>query len=196
MPITWTCPCGKSLRVADEYAGKRVKCPVCNGVSMAPKPEPAFEVVENTAALTSPPQKPATVRAQLVEVSDEEDEPPKKKRRADQHDEEERPGNKRRDDDDDEDRPRKRRRDDDDEDDRPWKKKTQKKAEQKTHNTGLEHHVLNGGVVGGMLAMLGAVVWFVVGLLNDVLFFYPPILFVIGLVAVIKGTIGGNKDES
>ena len=48
MPITVSCPCGKKLRVADEHAGKRVKCPACQAVSTvpAPEPEPEFEIVE------------------------------------------------------------------------------------------------------------------------------------------------------
>lgn len=52
---------------------------------------------------------------------------------------------------------------------------------------GFEKSLLNSGVAGGLLAMIGAVVWFVAGLMNDVLFFYPPILFVIGLGAFFKG---------
>jgi hypothetical protein len=51
----------------------------------------------------------------------------------------------------------------------------------------LEGHLLNSGVGGGILAMIGAVVWFIAGLMNGVLFFYPPILFVIGLGAFFKG---------
>jgi hypothetical protein len=48
------------------------------------------------------------------------------------------------------------------------------------------------GAAGGVLMMVGAVVWFVVGLANDTLFFYPPVLFVIGLVAFVKGLSGGR----
>jgi phage FluMu protein Com len=48
MPITFSCTCGKTLRVADEHAGRRIKCPACNAIGTAPKPEPepVFEVVE------------------------------------------------------------------------------------------------------------------------------------------------------
>jgi hypothetical protein len=50
MPITISCPCGKKLRVADEHAGKRVKCPACQAVSTVPapesEPEPEFEIIE------------------------------------------------------------------------------------------------------------------------------------------------------
>lgn len=55
---------------------------------------------------------------------------------------------------------------------------------------GFEAGVLSGGVIVGGLVMLGAVVWFVVGLAAGFMFFYPPILFVIGLVAFIKGLLG------
>lgn len=56
-----------------------------------------------------------------------------------------------------------------------------------------EGNVLNGGVMGGVLAMVGAVVWFVAGLAADVIFFYPPILFIIGLVAFFKGLAEGSS---
>jgi hypothetical protein len=42
-------------------------------------------------------------------------------------------------------------------------------------------------VLGGAGMMVGAVVWFVVGWMAGRIFFYPPILFVIGIVALIKG---------
>jgi predicted lipid-binding transport protein (Tim44 family) len=51
---------------------------------------------------------------------------------------------------------------------------------------------LNAGVVGGALMMLIAVVWFVGGLFAGILFFYPPILFVIGIIAMVKGMFGGG----
>jgi hypothetical protein len=37
--------------------------------------------------------------------------------------------------------------------------------------------------------MVIAVVWFVLGLMGGIIFFYPPILFVIGIAALIKGII-------
>lgn len=58
----------------------------------------------------------------------------------------------------------------------------------------LEGSVFNSGMAGGLLAMVGAVVWFVAGLMNDVIFFYPPILFVIGLGAFFKGMAGGSQE--
>lgn len=40
---------------------------------------------------------------------------------------------------------------------------------------------------GKQLMMLGAIVWFVLGLMGGVIFFYPPILLIIGLVSLIGG---------
>ncbi|MFO0943170.1 MAG: hypothetical protein U0930_20735 [Pirellulales bacterium] len=45
---------------------------------------------------------------------------------------------------------------------------------------------------GGLLTMLGATVWFVVGLAANRIFYYPPVLFIIGLVAVLKGFFDGE----
>lgn len=44
-----------------------------------------------------------------------------------------------------------------------------------------------GKIVTGIAMMAGAVVWFFGGLLAGVIFFYPPVMFVLGLVALING---------
>lgn len=36
MPIEFGCPCGKTLRVRDDLAGERVKCPVCGEIRNVP----------------------------------------------------------------------------------------------------------------------------------------------------------------
>jgi len=48
------------------------------------------------------------------------------------------------------------------------------------------------GMLGGIAMMAIAVVWFVVGWYAGYIYYYPPILFCIGLYALIKGTITGN----
>ena len=68
MPITLNCPCGKTLRVADEHAGKRVKCPICHAVIEPPEPEPVFEVVDEPA--TRPVAAPPAAKPR----ADDEDE--------------------------------------------------------------------------------------------------------------------------
>jgi|ERR1700722_2416697 len=218
MPLTWTCTCGKSLRVADELAGKRVKCPACNGVSTVPQADPGFEVVEETDLQPSPPPQPkpapARVRAVVANeenqsrrrqlIDDEEEERPRKKRlqndEDDEHEDERSKKNRKRDEEDDEKPWKKRGKEDDDDEDEeePRKKKKQLKKGKKVENDGhfrMEHGILNAGVLGGLAAMVGAVIWFVVGLIAlDRIFFYPPILFVLGLVAMIKGIVNRNED--
>lgn len=51
---------------------------------------------------------------------------------------------------------------------------------------------LEKGVLGGVLMMIIAVVWFVVGWTAGYIFYYPPILFIIGLVGLIRGVAQGN----
>jgi len=48
------------------------------------------------------------------------------------------------------------------------------------------------GVLGGLIMMVIAVIWFFAGLSIGIVFFYPPILFVIGVYAFFKGIITGN----
>ena len=47
--------------------------------------------------------------------------------------------------------------------------------------------------VSRALMMVIAVVWFVGGLAADIIFFYPPVLFIVGLVAFFKGLAGGES---
>ena len=48
------------------------------------------------------------------------------------------------------------------------------------------------GVIGGVIMMGVAILWFFGGLYIGLIFFYPPILFLIGLYTFIKGLITGN----
>jgi hypothetical protein len=61
-----------------------------------------------------------------------------------------------------------------------------------SHGFGLEHRGWDAGMLGG-LAMMGiAALWFVLGLACGYIFFYPPILFVIGLIGFFRGLFNGN----
>ena len=52
--------------------------------------------------------------------------------------------------------------------------------------------VFDGGMISGMVMMIVAVVWFFGGLLVGIIWFYPPILFVLGLITFIGGCFGGD----
>lgn len=170
VPITFACACGKTLRVRDDLVGRWVRCPACKETALVPEaamaPKPAFEVVEDEPA--PPPRTRVKAEAAAIRLGDEE--PPRRPRsRPDQEYDGPRKARKRN---------RSRRNED----------------EAKPGHFATERGVVNGGVIGGLAAMVGAVVWFVVGLMNDILFYYPPILFILGIVAVVKGLVGGNDD--
>lgn len=60
------------------------------------------------------------------------------------------------------------------------------------HGLGWEHRGWDAGMLGGLLMMVIALVWFFGGLWLGVLFYYPPILFIIGLVGFFRGLFTGN----
>ncbi len=57
---------------------------------------------------------------------------------------------------------------------------------------GPEKRGISAGVVGGLVMITIAVVWFLGGLAVGIIFFYPPILAAIGIYALIKGLVTGN----
>ena len=179
MPITFDCACGKTLRVPDQHAGKRVRCPACTGVATVPEPEPMFEVVEESnepmfEVVEKAPPRARPVAKPTVSRDDDDDEDDRRGYGTSKSSRDE--------DDADEERPKPKKK-------KPkWKKRA---AAQENQGRSLEGRVVNGGVAGGLLAMLIAIVWFVVGLVAlDRIFIYPPILFVLGLVAFFKGLAG------
>ncbi len=57
----------------------------------------------------------------------------------------------------------------------------------------VERRILDSGAIGGSAAMIGAVVWFVVGLQAGTIYLYPPILFVMGGAAFMKAMTKGPR---
>ncbi len=55
-----------------------------------------------------------------------------------------------------------------------------------------EREGINNGVVGGIFMIVIALLWFFIGWAAGYIFFYPPILGVIGVYAVLKGIFTGN----
>lgn len=48
---------------------------------------------------------------------------------------------------------------------------------------------INAGVLGGFGMCAVALVWFFVGLSAGYIFYYPPVLFIIGVVAIVRGAL-------
>ncbi|MBL8797211.1 MAG: hypothetical protein JNM56_25135 [Planctomycetia bacterium] len=66
MPITATCTCGKSVRVKDELAGKRARCPGCGQVLTIPAiPDPVM--APRPEAITSQPTAPVSTPASTID---------------------------------------------------------------------------------------------------------------------------------
>lgn len=57
---------------------------------------------------------------------------------------------------------------------------------------GPEKKGVKKGVLGGVIMIVIAAVWFFVGLEAGRIFFYPPVLFIIGVYSVGKGIVTGN----
>jgi hypothetical protein len=95
---------------------------------------------------------------------------------------------------------------DDDDDDRPRKRKRRKSLDSDPLLKDYYRHVakprprsgpniaISPAVITGVMMMIGAVVWFVAGWFLGWVFFYPPVLFILGLVAVVKGFMGYDED--
>jgi hypothetical protein len=126
MPIAVSCPgCSARLNAPDAAAGKRVKCPKCQGPIVVPAAvatNPGFEVVEDEPS--PPPKESAPAPAKNARVTaaadrDEEDDRPTRKRaKADDEDDRDEPAApKRAKADQDDRRPTKKRAEADDEDD-------------------------------------------------------------------------------
>jgi hypothetical protein len=174
MAISFGCVCGKQLKVTDEFAGKRARCPACAGVVIVPMPvkEPlapedaAFEMLSEGPDPAPAPRvlKPAARQWEEVDekpyqVNTALNEPPTTKKST-----REIP-----------------------------KFKAKKIQRREARNRGRSGVSINSNVVTGGLLMLGAVVWLIVGLAAGWIFYYPPIMFIGGLVTMVKG-FAGHED--
>jgi len=169
MPIPLRCPCGRPFRIKGEMAGKKIRCPYCAAVLLVPAPE-AERGAEDEALdflLTEPSGEEGPERS-AVRAEPPPAPPPDPVARAPL----------------------------------PPARSAPRKVLAYREEPGEERRApraafeegwfgnVNAGMFGGLLMMLIAVVWFVVGLAAGIIFFYPPILLVIGLVAFVKGMMG------
>jgi hypothetical protein len=196
MPIKLDCQCGKQFRVRDEDAGKKVRCPACQvltripSAAVVPAVPPPVPVPARAAPAPPPPPPPASPQP------NEDDNPfynlndapsPPRRRKAQDYDEDYDEDYGR------EDSRRDRRARGGLEADDLIRKRSLDKGSGGGGASSDGGWGTNAGVGGGLLMMVIAVVWFVVGLMNNWIFFYPPVLFIIGLVAFIKGLASGSN---
>src|SRR5262249_26751381 len=154
------------LRVKDEFVGRKVRCPVCSNVLVVPRPdeeEMIGDVVPVERSRRRPPPRPAPSEDEY----DDDDEDEAAVGRA-------------------------RRPSEDDEDRRPLPRRSRARRQRDGASREGWFGNINAGLVGGLAMILIAVVWFVVGLVVGYIFFYPPILLVVGIIAMIKGLVGNR----
>lgn len=199
--------CGKVFAVGVAFAGKKIRCPQCKGVIQveggqndAPRGTPQTKTSTasgNGSASDSRPTEPRVARP--VRRQDEEVPAPRRRDSAGPPRSGKSSGSARK-------KPV------ESYDEEPWgdlssdddgydafsqpaamppraKRGATQKYKAETTPVGSGGGRTDGGVIVGILMMVGAVVWFVGGLAFDVIFFYPPILFILGLIATIKGAL-------
>ncbi|MGF1582294.1 MAG: DUF1559 domain-containing protein [Gemmataceae bacterium] len=178
MPILAECPeCAKKFKLSDTLAGKRVRCPSCQGVIALPAvssadvtaKEPVAARSTRDEAIAERPKRRRDddtldddrPRRRRPRDTDEDYEEPSRKRRP--GDEEDEPRNRRRRDRDEEDEPRNRRRRDRDEEDdeRPRRKKGSRRKKSKGSNLPLILGIGGGGIV--LVGILVFVLMFTLG---------------------------------
>jgi len=185
--------CQKTLRIPAKFWGKKVRCPGCRQVLSVPAgvtsaapatprkaslPKAAAGVQRSSPSVARVPPPPPVDALDDVDFIDDADDPYAEDPYGDLPDQYEfdlppRPKA----------RPK------------PKKRKKKPKAS-KTESSGgsfrMERGMLGAGVLGGMGLMALAVIWFVAGLAGGIIFYYPPVLFIIGFVAMIKGFVGSD----
>lgn len=81
--------------------------------------------------------------------------------------------------------------------DQALKEEARKEAEQYEQTNGMSQMGVKRGSVAGVILMVLAVLWFFGGIIYlNRIFFYPPILFIVGLVAMIKGIIKERETKN
>jgi hypothetical protein len=156
MPISFQCACGRTLRVKDELAGRRARCPKCSSILTVPNPhiesDPAdvsFTDTPNDAEkepVCDEPEAPASTA--ITDRPLYRGSTPVKKRL-------------------------------------PISKRKGKKEGRRPPML-----FINGEVATGVVMIVASIAWFVGGLVwLHRLFFYPPILLVLGIAAIYKGFV-------
>lgn len=186
MPITLNCACGKILRIPDQHAGKRVKCPACNGILSTAPPQPAFEVVEDEPRkLTTarPVAQPARPRA---DDDDEEDSYPVRKSERASSAAKPTPSFRKR-------------ADDDDEEPRPRKKKKRRASRRSGALAGAEAGRRISFILGGAFGLIAGIALAMWGNSGEGrgatrLMIFGGIIAIAGLIGLVQGITGNLPD--
>ena len=165
MPIAVSCGCGRSLRVKDEFGGRRVRCPGCGTAISVPKPETGPDVEDEAlSVLLTEPDRETSERKAAHPSPPPEDSPRPAPKPAPSRTPPAKVGGSA----------------------RPVRVPQRDKSEGRR-----SFIAVHPSIILGIFMMVGAVAWLVVGLAFGVLFIYPFILFILGVGAIIRGFRGG-----
>ncbi len=179
-PIQSTCPgCRKTRVVPEHMVGKKIRCPcgtvIQIGEATSPAPASGSPVSRNPASPTAAPSEPKSTDSLFDELTDDDWSTGATLEPAETA------------------LPRL-------SDSEVLTQYTKSGSSLTSTNTssrykgffGPEKRGLDYGMAGGMLMMLIAAVWFVAGLACGYIFYYPPVLFAIGLFGFLRGLLSGH----
>jgi hypothetical protein len=170
MPIALSCDCGRSLRLKDELAGRKIRCPSCNASLTVPTPEANAEeealdiLLGDAPAEKKTPSRPAPVESGIqkeepsrpvptpvrVELPRPAPPPPKNPTIS---------------------------------------KRRPAKDEEDSGGRGFGI-AINGNIIIGTLMVIGSVAWFLIRLGQGWLVFGSLFLFVFGILRIVRGFRG------
>jgi hypothetical protein len=89
MPITLSCSCGKVFTLKDELAGRRIRCPACQGVMEVPAPEeemvePVVTEEPDAGEEELPAQKPKKKKKKKKKMTEKDLTPLSKRQKREQ----------------------------------------------------------------------------------------------------------------
>lgn len=178
--------CEVKFKAPLKYQGRKVKCPQCGKEIKIPvlKQEPAAVVpaaapmiVDEAPAQPKPrprpEQKPEPVEVPMELGDDAFDEDPWDVGASEFDDYEEFEAAP---------RPKKKR-----STSSGGRRPSKKKSKQKNKNN---DWVDQGSIWGGLAIMIGAAAWLIIGLMNNIFFFKPAALIIVGAICFVKGIVG------
>ncbi len=185
MAIPFTCTCGKSIRIKDELAGRKARCPDCGTAFTIPAPQtPNAEDVagdflladsageEHTTQSREAPPRPAEGKTAFRPGAGPSPPTPAPAPAPTPAPTPAPPSAK------------------------PHSSLATLFAKKKITSNGDEPKEWSGGIaihpsiLAGLAMMAGAAIWFFVGLAAGIIYLYPPILFCLGIGAIINGFRG------
>lgn len=165
MTIAFDCGCGKAFRVPDEHAGKRTKCPACGAALTVPAPPASAE--DDAFRLLEAAEAPERPARAAPPPAPSNWSAPSRPAAPPPHPPPA-PTPK-------------------------VKPRTARRSREDRGGGGFQI-ALSPVVAGGLGSMVLGAGWFFFALSNNRISLYAPVIFVFGLIAVVRGLFGAPED--